>query len=275
MTTLLRTVMNQAVLAYVEIAPSCATMPLVRQTANQILLKLVVVIEREERLRPGIQDFVVDAPLRRIEGLQLAGVIMKDSDRPFEAEFAYPSRDGQRVLGAPYRTPQHRIDRDVELRSLGQQTKFLIQDLEAFLRDVVSGDVVDADLKVIESRPVQPLYALGGEQIAVGDQSGDDVGAADALDQSFQFGVKQRLAAAEGDGQRSELGEPVYATRHLFNRHRFGRLVVFVAIGAGEIASANGDDLRQYRAIRRLQRRRDHPRLAIAAVYRAGLPLQM
>src|SRR5499426_643683 len=274
MTALLRTVMNQAVLANVEVAPSRATMPLIRQTANQILLKLVVVIEREEGLRPGIQDFVVDAPLRRFEGLQLARLVMKDSDRPLEAEFAYPSRDGQRVLGLAYRTPQHRIDRDIELRALGQQTKFLIQDPEAFLRDVVRGDVVDADLKVIESRPVQPLYALGGEQIAVGDQRGDDVVTANAFDQGFQFGVKQRLAAAEGDGQRSELGEPVYATRHLFNRHRFRRLVVFVAIGAGEIASANGDDLRQYRAILRLQRRRDHPRLAIAAVYRAGPSLQ-
>src|SRR5262245_12773267 len=274
MTALLRTVMNQALFAYVEVSRSRATMPLIRQTANQILLKLVVVIERKEGLRPGIQEFVVDAPLRRIEGLQLAGVVMKDSDRPLEAEFAYPSRDGQRVLGAPYRTPQHRIDRDVELRVIGQQTKFLIQDLEAFLRAVVRGDVVDADLKIIESRPVQPLYAFGGEQIAVGDQRSDDVMTANSLDQSFQLGVKQRLAAAEGDGQRPELGEPVYATRHLFNWHRFGRLVVFVAIGAGEIASANGDDLRQYRAIRRLQRRRDHPRLAIAAVYRAGPSLQ-
>src|SRR5215510_5891825 len=274
MTALLRTVMNQAVLANVEVAPSRATMPLVRRPANQIFLKLVVVIEREEGLPPGIQDFVVDAPLRRLERLQLAGVVMKDSDRPLEAKFAYPSRDGQRVLGLAYRTPQHRIDRDIELRALGQQTKFLIQDLEAFHRDIVRGDVVDADLKIIESRPVQPLYSLGGEQIAVGDQRGDDVGGANALDQGFQFGVKQRLSPAEGDGQRSELGEPVYATRHLFNRHRFGRLVVFVAIGAGEIASANGDDLRQYRAIWRLQRRRDHPRLAIAAVYREGLSLQ-
>src|SRR5262249_56013286 len=108
--------------------------------------------------RGGIQDLVVDAALRRIEGLQLAGVVMKDSDRPLEAEFAYPSRDGQRVIGLAYRTPQHRIDRDVELRALGQQTKFLIQDLEAFLRDVVRSDVVDAALKLIESRQVQPLY---------------------------------------------------------------------------------------------------------------------
>src|SRR5262245_28997539 len=165
MTTLLRTVMNQAVLANVEVSPSRATMPLIRQTANQILLELVVVIEREEGLPLGIQNFVVDAPLRRLERLQLTGVVMKYPDRPLEAEFAHPSRDGQRVLGLAYRTPQHRINRDVEFRALGQQTKFLIQDLEALLRNVVRGDVVDADLKVIEPSPVQPLYALGGEQI--------------------------------------------------------------------------------------------------------------
>src|SRR5215510_10938582 len=249
MAALLRTVMNQAVLANVEVTAPRATMPLVWQTANQIILKLVVVIEREEGLRPGTQDFVVDAPLRRLERLQLARMVMKNSDRPLETELAYPARDSQRVFRAPYRTPQHRIDRDVELRALGQQTKFLIQNLEAFLRDVVRGDVVDADLKVIQSRPVQPPYALVGKQVAVGDQCGDDVVTANSLDQGFQFGVKKRLAAAEGDGQRSERGEPVNATRHLFNRHWLGRLVVFVAIGAGEIAAANGDDLRQYRAI--------------------------
>src|SRR5215475_10540830 len=106
---------------------------------------------------------------------------------------------------------------DVELREVRQKTQFLIQNLEAFLRDVVRFDVVDADLKVIEPRPVQPLNALGGEQIAVGDQRGDDPGAANALDQRFQFRMKQGLAAAECDRQRPERGEPVYAARHLFD----------------------------------------------------------
>ena len=91
----------------------------------------------------------------------------------------------------------------IELRELGQQTKFLIQDLEAFLRDVIRFHVVNADLKVIEPGAVQSLYALGGEQVAVGDQRRDNVGASYPLDHRFQFWMKQRLAAAEGDGQRS------------------------------------------------------------------------
>src|SRR5262245_58319784 len=130
-------------------------------------------------------------------------MIVNDSDRALETEFLRAARDGQRVLGSSYRASQHRIDRDVEFRKLGQEAKFLIQYFETFLRDVVRIDIVNADLKVIQSGAVQSLYAFGGEQVAVGDQRGDDVGAANSFDQSFQFGVKQRLAAAEGDGQRS------------------------------------------------------------------------
>src|SRR5262249_673552 len=130
-TALLRAVMREAVFANVEVAAACATMPLVRQTANQILLKLVVVIEREEGLPPRIQDLVVDALLRRLERLQLAGMIMNDADRALETEFMRAARDNQRVFGLADGAPQHRVDRDVELRELRQQTEFLIQNLEA------------------------------------------------------------------------------------------------------------------------------------------------
>src|SRR5262245_32966000 len=98
MTALLRAVMYKAVFANVEVAAPGATMPLVRQSANQILLKLVVVIEREKGLLPGIYDFVIDSPLRRLERLQLSRMVMDDPDRALEAEFAYPARDDQRIL---------------------------------------------------------------------------------------------------------------------------------------------------------------------------------
>src|SRR5262245_36556731 len=130
-------------------------------------------------------------------------MIVNDSDRALETEFLRSARDGQRILRLAYRASQHRIDSDVELRELRQKAKFLIENLEAFLRDVVRIDVVNADLKVIESGAVQSLYALGGQQVAVGDQRRDDVGASNTLDQGFQFWMKQGLAAAESYGQRS------------------------------------------------------------------------
>src|SRR5262245_66107542 len=127
-------------------------------------------------------------------------MVMNDADRALETEFARPARDDQGVLRPADRASQHRIDRDIELGALGQQTKFLIQNLKAFFRDVVRVDVINADLKVIKALAVQPLDALGGEQVAVGDQRGDDAMTANAPDDYFEFGVEERLAAAESNG---------------------------------------------------------------------------
>ena len=62
---LLRAVVNQAVLADVEIAASGAALPLVRLAQGQVLVEEIVVSEREEA-RPALdENLIVDAAFLR------------------------------------------------------------------------------------------------------------------------------------------------------------------------------------------------------------------
>ena len=64
-------------------------------------------------------------------------------------------------------------------------------------------------------------------------------------DDVIEFGMQQRLAAAESDDRRAKTRQFVDAALHCLPRDRFGEIVVLVAIGTGEIAAANWDDVRQ------------------------------
>ena len=96
---------------------------------------------------------------------------------------------------------------------LGQNLKLLVQHLEALLRNVVGHDVVDADLHVIEAGVVQLLDALRGQQIAVGDHSGDDAATAHVRDQLVELGMQQRFAAAKSDDGGAERGQMIQTLR--------------------------------------------------------------
>ena len=56
----------------------------------------------------------------------------------------------------------------------GEELQFLIQNFEAFLRDFVRRDVVYRDLQPFQAGAIQLLNTVGGQQIAIRDQSGDD-----------------------------------------------------------------------------------------------------
>lgn len=62
--------------------------------------------------------------------------------------------------------------------------------------------------------------------------------------------MKERFAAAEGDDAGFELAEEFDAMDHRIERDGLGEIVVFVAVGAGEIAAPDGDDVRHDRMIR-------------------------
>jgi hypothetical protein len=91
---------------------------------------------------------------------------------------------------------------------------------------------------------VEALDAVGGEQVAVGDETGDCAVAADAANELVELGVQQGLAAADGDNRGTETAEVVDALEHDFGVNRAGGVVVFVTVGASEIAAADGDDVR-------------------------------
>ena len=108
---------------------------------------------------------------RAAERLQLSLAVVQDAHRAGEAQFLRAARHGQRVLRIFHAAAQHRIDVHLKHGVLGQQLQFLIEHLEAFLRDFVRHRVVDADLQIFESRAVQPLDALGRQQVAVRDHA--------------------------------------------------------------------------------------------------------
>jgi hypothetical protein len=76
-----------------------------------------------------------------------------------------------------------------------------------------------------------------------------------------QIGMSERLTARNGDDAGAEAGKMIDAAQHLVQRHGLGDLVVLVAIGAGEIAEAHGDDLRHDDVVGRGQRVSDDAEL--------------
>jgi len=149
---------------------------------------------------------------------------------------------------------------------LGQHTQFLVEHLEALLGNVVGHDVIDGDLQVLEPGAVEALDALGGEQVAIGDDAGDHAVAANARQDGVQVGMQQRLAAADGDDGGSQVGQAAKPLAHHFERYGFGMVVVFVAVGAREIAAAHGNDVRHDGMVRGGQPLGDHPNLTDAPV---------
>src|SRR5437867_13216440 len=107
--------------------------------------------------------------------------------------------DGERVLRVFNAAAQHRVDVHVKLGMLCQELQFFVQDLQALLGDLIGLHVIDADLKMFQARPVQPLNAVGGEQVSIGNHPGENAVLAYAGDNGVEIGMQQRLAAADGD----------------------------------------------------------------------------
>ena len=161
---------------------------------------------------------------------------------------------------------QDGIDVDVKIGVLGEKLQLLVENLEAFLGDVVGLDVVDADLEKLEAGTVETLDAVGGEEIAVGDDSGDDAVVADAADDFVEIGMEERLASADGDDRGAERAQAIDAGLHFFERHGLGEVVELVAVRAGKVAAAHGDDVRQQRVFGREQRFGNHAPAAQGAM---------
>ena len=64
---------------------------------------------------------------------------------------------------------------------------------------------------MLEAGAIQPLDPLGGQQVSVGDHAGDHAVRADVRDDLVEFGMQQRLAAADGDDGGAQLGQMVDA----------------------------------------------------------------
>jgi hypothetical protein len=72
--------------------------------------------------------------------------------------------------------------------------------------------------------------------------------------------MQQRLAATDRDDGSAHRAEAVDPPEHFLGRHRIREIVEFVAVGAGEIAPPNGNNMHQQRMASRNQAFGDHAR---------------
>lgn len=251
--SLLRTVVNEPILADIQIPASRAALPLIGLAGDEILLEEIVVGKGPE---PGLAlalNLLIDGPVSVRQGTQLSVVIVNRSDRGIESEFEGAPRDGERIFRVAYAGSDDGIDADIETGILGKPFKLLVEHLQTLFRDLIRLHVVDADLQVLQASPIQLSNALRSQKISVRDKRRNAVMAADTPNQFVKIRVKQRLTPAERNDLRPKRGEKINAMPHLRRGHRVGGFVVLIAVGAGEIATADRNDMRKDRVTTRFE----------------------
>jgi hypothetical protein len=214
----------------------------------------------------AIASWKVDLALALVERPQLSRAVVDDADGGGKAQFDGPARDHEGVIGVLHSPAHNTIDVGMEQAVLCQQAEFPVEHLQALLRHLVRHHVVDGDLQMIQAGAVETLDTVGGQQVAVGDQSGDRPIAADSRDDLVQVRVQQRLSSADGDDGRSQPAEVVDAGQHLLGVDGLGDVVVFIAISASQVAAPGRDDVSHHGVARVDGPPGDHRQLADPAL---------
>jgi len=258
---LLRTVMHQTLFADIQEPAASAAVPVVWQTASDILLKMV---EMSERKQTGFKapETVIDTSLLLRERLKLAAMIVQNTDRAGKAEFPGASPDHDRVLRVSNSGAQHGVDGDSEVGVLREPFEFPVKHAQALFRDVVGRNVVDADLQIVQSGAIEGPDPIRGQEQTVGDQSRDRAAVANSSNDRIEIRMQRRLAAAQRDDSCAKIGQAIDPPQHGFEWHGGRMFVVFIAIGAIQVAAPDGHDLCQNRVRGRLHGAHEHARLA-------------
>ena len=248
---LLRAVVDQPVLADVEIPRARAAAPRVRLAVREIFLEAanarIEVLGDLPRAADLARHAVEYRTLGLTERLQAAAAVVDDADRRREAQLARATVDRPRVLGILDAAAEHRVDVDVERGVFRHPLQLLVEQPQALLRDFVRLDVVDADLQEVEAGVVQRDDALRRHQVAVGDQPRHHALLADPADQLVEIGMEHRLAAAERHHGRLEARQMIDPFDHRLRRHRVRHFVVLVAVAAVDVAAADRNDVDEKR----------------------------
>src|SRR6185436_650742 len=100
--------------------------------------------------------------------------------------------------------------------------------------------------------------------------AGERAATANARDNPVELGMEQGLAATLGDDGAAEFVQAVDAAEHFGERDGLGEIVELVAVGAGKIAAADGDDMGQDRVSGGGQAAGNHAPFAQASTDEAG-----
>src|SRR5713101_2130026 len=96
---------------------------------------------------------------------------------------------------------------------------------------------------MIKAGAIELLDAVGREQVSIGNQASDDAVTADATDNRFQLGMEKRFASADRNDGGPQRGQPIDTTEKLRRRNGVRNLVELVAVGAGQIAAADRNQM--------------------------------
>src|SRR5262245_49610815 len=140
MPALLRTPVDEPVLAHIEVATAGAAVPIVRTPVRQVLLKPVVGCDVERRTAERY-ELVQNRLLRVIQSAQFALIVVNDSGRRRKAKGARAPGNDHRIVGIADASTHDRIHGDVKLTEFGKPSQFLIEDLETLFRDFDGHDV--------------------------------------------------------------------------------------------------------------------------------------
>jgi len=241
---LLRAIMNEAILANVEITRARAASPVIRITTRKILLEPV---QSRVSTLAVVLDLAVDPLFEAIQRLHRAIAVVDDSQRTLKSKLNSTMGDLFGILGISNTSAYDRIDVDDKLGKFLQVFELFVEDFQALDRHVVRLDVIDAYLKVIQAGLIQRDDLFGREQISVRDHPGNHAVMAYPLNDALYFGVEQGLTTTNCNDGGSQTCEEVDAPQHGIYRNRRRKIVILVAISTSEIAAAGGDNMgKQY-----------------------------
>src|SRR5437762_1610352 len=106
---LLRAVVHEAVFADVEKAPSCWTVPLIRERANRVALETIEMRKRKQTAAES-ENAIVDACLQSTQRLELTAAVVQDANSTVESELACSRSDLISVFRVPNLASQNGID---------------------------------------------------------------------------------------------------------------------------------------------------------------------
>lgn len=196
---------------------------------------------------------------------------MNDADCGGKAEFDGALRHGKSVFGMMDAAAEDGIDVDVKISVLGKELELLVEDFEALFRDFVRHGVINADLEKFETGAIEAFNSVGRKQIAVGDHAGDHSAVTNAADNVIEFGMEERLAAADGDDRSAEGSQAVNAPEHLLEWHGLRVIVKLIAICARQVTAADRNDVSEEWVTCGNERLGDHPPAPNCAVRREQL----
>lgn len=239
---LLGAVMNQAVLADIQVAGARPAAPIVFASSGDIVLEG---IDSRKGAFPESHDLLENFSFMCIKWSQLTIAVMDDANGRRKTKIHSALRDSQSIVRMRNAAAQNRIDVDVKIGVLCEKLQLLIENLQALFGYVIRLNVIDADLQEFETRTIESVDTIGRQKIPIGDYSGDHAIVADTANNVVEIRMKKRLASADGDHRSSKRAQAIDTPKHFLEQDRFREIVKFVAVCTGKIAPAHRNDMRE------------------------------